>query len=431
MTLRELRKRQEELKAQGRALMKAAADEDRDLTEDEAKKAADIQSELNEVAEKIDAEVARAELDRSFAASDDADGTSDETQAMTPQELQATGGFANLAEFAVAVQRAYDPSEPVDARLLRFGAAPTNYHQESGGSAGEGFSLPPQFRSEIWDLVFDEDDLLGMVDGEPTSGNSVIQITDETTPWGSSGVQANWRAEGTQMSPSKLAEKEQQMRLHELYAFVLATDELLEDVPRLNSRITSKAAQAIRWKANEAIINGTGAGQPLGWMNSAALVTVSKESGQSADTVEGANVAKMWSRLLDTDGGSPLWLMNKTVAPELMQMTLGDRPIWTPPERGFTEAPGGFLFGLPIRWTGHAETLGDKGDVQLVNPKGYYAAWKQSGIKFAQSMHLYFDYNMEAFRWTFRLGGQPHLSAPASPAKGTTLSHFVTLAERA
>jgi hypothetical protein len=87
----------------------------------------------------------------------------------------------------------------------------------------------------------------------------------------------------------------------------------------------------------------------------------------------------------------------------------------------------------------HAQTLGTKGDVQLVNPFGYYATVKQSGdggeglpgLEFAQSIHLYFDYNLTAFRWTFRLGGQPYLSAAISPAKGSnTKSHFVTLAAR-
>ena len=47
-------------------------------------------------------------------------------------------------------------------------------------------------------------------------------------------------------------------------------------------------------------------------------------------------------------------------------------------------------------------------------------------------MHLYFDYGAQAFRWTFRLGGQPHMSAPVTPARSAaTKSHFVALAARA
>ena len=52
-------------------------------------------------------------------------------------------------------------------------------------------------------------------------------------------------------------------------------------------------------------------------------------------------------------------------------------------------------------------------------------------VQMAQSMHLWFDYDMSAFRWTFRVDGMPWLSAPVDPAKGTTKrAHFVTLATR-
>ena len=56
---------------------------------------------------------------------------------------------------------------------------------------------------------------------------------------------------------------------------------------------------------------------------------------------------------------------------------------------------------------------------------------KTGGVKFAASIHLFFDFAVNAYRWMFRIGGQPILSAPVSPAKGSdTESHFVTLATR-
>ena len=107
-------------------------------------------------------------------------------------------------------------------------------------------------------------------------------------------------------------------------------------------------------------------------------------------------------------------------------------PIARNRSAGCREAPGGRLLGRPILFTEHAKTVGDKGDLQLVNPNGYEAFRKQSGVQFAESIHLYFDYNIRAFRWIFRIGGQPVLSAPVSPAKGSnTKSHFVALADRA
>ncbi|ETX26475.1 phage major capsid protein [Roseivivax isoporae] len=140
----------------------------------------------------------------------------------------------------------------------------------------------------------------------------------------------------------------------------------------------------------------------------------------------------MYSRLMMIPGDRPFWMTNQDTLPQLMTMTIGDKPIWTPPSGDLSGAPGGFLLGRPVRFSEFAQTLGDKGDLQLISPRGYYGARRASGVKFASSIHLYFDYATEAFRWTFRYGGQPHLSKPVAPKNGNaTKSHFVTLAERA
>jgi HK97 family phage major capsid protein len=340
---------------------------------------------------------------------------------------ERTGGFHNLAEFAVSV-RNFQVNGAMDPRL---GAAPTGF-QQNQGSGGEGILVPAEFREQIWSMVFDDGNLLGACNPEPTSGNSVGIIKDETTPWGASGVQAYWRAEGTQMVASKASVTPTIMQLHELYAFVLATQEVLDDAPRLQNRITVQAANAIRWKAFEAVMTGDGNGKPLGFMNSAALVTVSKESGQAADTITVPNVLKMYSRLLRM-GGRPMWLANSDTLPQLGQLTIGNVPAWLPLNQPLAGAPdGGVFLGRPLMFNEHSATLGDLGDIAAVDLSGYALATKSGGgIDFAASIHLFFDYNISAFRWIFRLGGQPYLSKPVSPAKGAnTKSHFVALEAR-
>ncbi|MEO1223802.1 MAG: phage major capsid protein [Pseudomonadota bacterium] len=353
------------------------------------------------------------------------------------QDPSRTGGFDNLADFALTVMRAGDGNSPQRAEAYgrleeahQLMAAPTNFHQERGSS--DGFMVPPAMRDQIYELMLDDQAaLLNAVDSEPTAGNQVGMLRDETTPWGSSGVVAAWRAEGTKMDPSRVSTDETYVHLHELYAFVLASEELLQDAPRLNARLTRQAARAINWKASEAIMHGTGAGQPLGWMNAPALVVVAKEGPQAADTIVADNIAKMYSRMMPSSLPRANWYINNDVMPQLITMTLGDQPIWTPPSTGLVGAPGGILMGRPVIPLEHNPTLGDAGDIQFVDPMGYYSPRKSSGVSFAESIHLYFDYNIRAFRWTFRVGGQPYLSAPVSPAKGTaTKSHFVTLAAR-
>ena len=170
----------------------------------------------------------------------------------------------------------------------------------------------------------------------------------------------------------------------------------------------------------------------MGYFNAACLVSVAKESGQAADTIETLNIAKMFSRLWTVGGGRPLWLANRAIVPQLMTMTIGNQPVWTGFNAGLQDAPGGRMLGYPILWSEHAKTLGDKGDIQLIDLDGYYGIQKSGGIRFASSIHLFFDYGVQAFRWTFRMGGQPFLSAAISPANGSnTKSHFVTLDARA
>lgn len=408
-----------DLVAEGKQIFERAEKEKRELTDEEKSRDDAINARL----ETLNADIRRHEARRERERNAPASGRIEVRERI---EDDPKRGFADMADFALAVKGLYTPGGKTDERLL-IGAAPSDFHQETGSS--EGRMVPPAFRAEVWEVAQEEDALLSETDSEPTSSNAVEFLRDETTPWGSTGVQAKWRGEATQMTPSKLVTEGESMRLHDLYAFVTATDNLLNDAPRLATRLTRKSGQAIRYKLNAGIVGGTGVGQPLGYMKAGCLVSVAKEAGQAADTIVAANVAKMYARLI----GSGVWYINRDALPQLMTMTLGNQPIWTPPASGFKDAPGGFLLGLPVRFLEQAETVGDKGDIQLVNLRqGYYTITSEGGVQFASSMHLYFDYGLQAFRWTFRMNGQPYLSAAVSPAKGSaTRSHFVVLDERA
>lgn len=431
-SLKALKSREAELKADGKSMLDAAEKAGRDLSAEEETRFAAIERDLEALSTEIEAAEKAAERRRRM------DGVAipgsprvqvgDDRSTLDPR-----AGFQSLAEFARAVQRAHPqtPNGSVDPRLSSmYQAAPTGYMREGGSN--DGYMVPAEYRDRIWELVFEGQGLVNQIDAEPTTSNQVNDLADETTPWGSTGIKAFWRSEAGQMAATRPSVLPRSLALHELYAFVTASEELLEDAPRLNARLEGKAAEAINWKLDDSIVNGDGVGKPLGFMKSAALVSVAKEAGQAAATLVAANVVKMFARMLPQGIARAQWRINSDVIPQLATMTLGDQPIWTPPASGFTQAPGGFLLGRPIVLSEYNETIGTKGDVQLIDPKGYYGLRKAGGIKFASSIHLYFDYGLQAFRWTVRFGGQPHLSAPVTPNKGTaTKSHFVTLDTRA
>lgn len=361
---------------------------------------------------------------------------------------RGTMGFQNFGEFAQSVYMAGRPSNArIDPRLqyesvqYRLDNAPTTYGSTQVGGDG-GFLVPDDFRSQIWEQVQAEDDLMSMCDEWPTEANTIKVPKDETTPWGDTGIQVYWTEEAGQITQSKPSLLMGENNLKKLAALVPVTDELIQDATSLNTYLGRKAPQKISFAVDLAIIRGSGAGQPLGFVNAGATIAVAKESGQAADTVVKLNIDKMYNRMFGPFRQGAIWLANQDIEPQLELLHgvvpnaaasdyVGGWPVYLPPG-GIADAPYGRLKGRPVRFHQGMSTLGDLGDIAFVNLAYYWLARKAAGVQTDISMHLWFDYAVQAFRVIFRVGGRPWASAPISPKYGSnTYSAFVTLAERA
>lgn len=341
-------------------------------------------------------------------------------------EDDAKRGFRNLGDFSSSVVRA-STNKGMDERLTR---AATTFANEASGADG-AFAIPPEFAREISSVAYAEESLLARCDNTPVSGNGMTFPKDETTAWGSTGVTAAWEGEGNQSSPKKPSLGESELKLRKLKVLVAASDELLADAPAMSSYLTRKMGEAVDWKVNDAIVNGTGSGMPLGILKASSIVSQAKETGQTATTINAANIAKMLGRVLKGSGSNLVWLMNPDAYNQITTLTLGNNAIWMPPAEGFKGSPDGLLMGRPIVLTDTCATLGTVGDIILANMSGYRAITKAGGAEFASSMHLWFDQDLMAFRLVFRMDGQPALSAAVTPPNSSvTRSHFVSLASR-
>ena len=335
-------------------------------------------------------------------------------------------GYRNYGEFCADIVRAAGNQGPSD-KLIR---AASVFGNEGSGPDG-GYAVPPEFAQQISSLAYGEESLLGMADTLEISGNTMTFPKDETTPWGSTGITATWEGEGVQSTPKKPALGESQLKLRKLKVLVAASDELLADASAMSGYITRKCGEAVDWKVNDAIINGTGAGQPMGILKGGSVVEVAKVSGQTADTIVAQNIADMYSRVLMGGGANLAWLINPDAFGQIITLKLGDMPVWVPNNGGFQGAPNGLLMGRPVVLTDACKTVGDVGDIILANMAGYRAITKAGGAEFATSMHLWFDQDLQAFRLTFRMDGQPALQAAVTPPNSSNKrSHFVTLAVR-
>lgn len=336
-------------------------------------------------------------------------------------------GFTNFGEFAAAVA-AVPTKHQMDERLKIGAAAPSTYSNEGSGADG-GFLVPAEFGQGIWSLSLEQDAFLPLTDQMPVSGNSMTFPSDETTPWGTDGVRAYWEGEAEAATATKPKLNPNTMRLKKLMALVPVTDELLADAPSISAYLMSKVGESIRWKTNDAIINGNGVGKPLGIANAGSIVSQAKEASQTADTINEKNIVKMFSRL--TRPGNGVWLVNPDAYPQLPLMSIGNQPVFIGPT-GLVGAPGGTLQGRPVILTDTCQKLGDLGDIYFVDFGMYRTLTKASGVEVATSMHLYFDAGATAFRAVFRIDGQPIMKSAVTPPNSTvTRSGYVSLAERA
>lgn len=347
-------------------------------------------------------------------------------------------GFAHMGEFFSAIYEASMPGRGmVDERLIKiYGASGMNQGDMTHGGA----LVPPSFSQAIWDgMNSSPENLMALCDAYPVQGESLTfpAATDSVGLSRYGGVQAYWIAEGEQKTATSPRLRQIRLEPQELAVVVYATDKLLRNAPALDAYIRRAATEAIMFAVNNAILFGTGTGQPLGIMNSPALVTVAAESGQQPGTLSLANINAMYARLHPRAVQGARWFINKDVEPALetlaAEVGTGGVPVFIASPTGWpnvAEPPQRRLKGLPLMEVEYCQTLGTTGDIILAN-LGWVALGVQGGIMEDMSIHVRFLWDETAFRFVFMVDSEPILTSPVTPFHGTnTLSAYVALAAR-
>ena len=344
--------------------------------------------------------------------------------------------FPTFGAQMAAVMRAGVPGGGVDPRLF---TASTGLG-ESVPSDG-GFLVQEDFSSALLQDIFTTGVLAARCRRQPISGNAnsiKINGVDETSRASNrfGGIQGYWADEADEKTKSKPKFRKIELSLKKLVGLCYATDELLDDAAALEGFIRAGFASEFGFLTDDAIINGTGAGQPLGILNSGCLVTVGKKTGQPAATVVTENIVNMYSRIFASSRPNSVWLINQNIEPQLFTMSLsvgtGGVPVYMP-AGGLSGQPYGTLFGRPVIAIEQCSSLGTVGDIIYADMGGYILAEK-GGIKADMSIHVMFIYDESVFRFVLRIDGQPVRATALTPYKGGasyTQSHFIALATRA
>ena len=346
--------------------------------------------------------------------------------------------FRSIGEFAQSVAAAARPGAEVDQRL--YGKRDISGLNETVPSEG-GFLVQNDFGKELISSVYLTGKLAKLCKKIPISAasNSIkIRAIDETNRASGSrfgALQTYWLQEAGQKLGSHPKFRVIELNLKKLIGLCYTSDELLQDATALDAVIRDAFVSEFGFSLDDAIVNGTGAGQPLGILNSGSLVSVAKETGQKVATVVAENVIKMYSRLLPGSESTAVWLVNKNILPNLYTMSLavgtGGVGIYMP-ANSLANQPYNTLMGCPVIPIEQAATLGTQGDIILADLTNGYILAEKGGIQQDISIHIRYIFDESVFRFVLRADGCPVLSAPIAPFKGaaSTQSHFIALADR-
>lgn len=351
--------------------------------------------------------------------------------------MTAKNPFNNLGTFAQAVASSMRPGSQIDHRLLDIQGAATGLNETTPSDGG--FLVQTDFSDQLLRALNETGLIFPKVTRIPISGNANgirLNAFDETSRATGSrfgGIRAYWIGEADEKTASKPKFRQMELNLKKLVGVCYATDELLADAAALERVLRQAFVNEFGFMLDDAIVNGSGAGQPLGILQSGCLVTVAAEGGQGADTVVWENVVKMFSRMPARHRKNAVWYINQDIEPQLFSMSLavgtGGAPVYMP-AGGASGAPYASLFGRPVVPIEQAAALGDVGDIIFADPTAYIMAEK-GGIQSAMSIHVQFLYDESVFRFVMRVDGQPMYNSAITPYKGAAdLSPFVALAAR-
>ena len=338
-------------------------------------------------------------------------------------------GFATLGDFTKAV---WHRNPFPDNRLPEIRKVMDAYSSVEP-SAG-GFLIPETFRSEIMQLALEQSIVRPRATViTMTTPTQSIPFIDETTHSGSvlGGMVFYWTEEGATPTITQAKFGRVKLEANKLMGLAAVPNELWNDAAALSSWLLQALPKGLAFYEDMAFLTGNGTGQPLGVLNSPAVIAVTKETDQPADSIVVENILNMFSRMLPGSLGSAVWIANINTFKELMTLSIsvgvGGAPVALVDIRS---APLPTMLSRPLIFTEKVPTLGDQGDIAFVD-LGYYLIGDRQAVEISTSEHAYFTSDQTALKPVERVDGRPWVQSALTPVYGSTLSPYVALAVRA
>ena len=421
MNLLEMRQRRAEKVQQMRDLVEKVKNEGRaNLTDEEQRTYDTLLKEVDELGRSIEREEQLQGLERDLEIRSGR-AIYSEPGADNPGEDQR-GGFRSFGDFVYTLA-----ANPGDERLTNIRSRQQAQRRDmTVNSSGVGILIPKEFSNQILSIEQPEAIFRSRATVIPSGDVPDAALTVPALNQGSgkglyAGVEVYWTGVEKPVPPSgDISILGIDLVPQEMAAYITVSDRLIRNAPAFGQLLMTLLRKAMIAKEDEAFFMGDGVKKPLGLMKSKASICIARKA---AKQITYEDIAAMYAKA--KLGGSLIWVANQTILPQLMMLTdPSGRLIWQP---GATETAPGRLLGIPIVWNDRSPSLGEEGDLTLLDAS-YYLIKDGFGIYLSLSEHVKFLDNMTVIKAVYNVDGQPWLREPITMAnKKDQISPFVIL----
>lgn len=337
-----------------------------------------------------------------------------------------TGGFGSSAEFWNAARKSFTGGV-WDDRI----AALTKASLVEGTDSTGGVLVPEQWADEVYTAAMENAIVRPRAVVLPMSSDTLhipvlVDGSRATNIFG--GVTLTAVSEGGDQYSTTVIPAVGSLTLtaHKRVASCFVSNELAADARAFGPFMVQAFGRAVAFLEDDLFFHGTGSGQPLGIMQSGALLAIARTSGYGVVTTD--DFANMAARLAPGCWDNAVWLINQSVL-----STLANDSTTAANTYGIIDLAGMVCMGRPIIVTEHCAATSTVGDVVLADFSQYVIGDRELRIESSReasySSNTYgFLRDQTSWRLVLRMAGQPLVAAPYTPIRGgSTVSPFVTL----
>ena len=126
------------------------------------------------------------------------------------------------------------------------------------------------------------------------------------------GFSGQWVEEAGEISVETPKLRLIRLKARKLAILARVSSELIADGVSFDEQLGSAITKALGWFVDKRCLSGNGTNGPQGILNAACTITVTKETNQSAATVNYPNISEMFGRLTPGSHERAVWVCNST-----------------------------------------------------------------------------------------------------------------------